>query len=78
MDFYKISGSVFIIMSGLIYTLERGFSLLSTIMVRAGFDSGGMTGEVPRVEVNGFLDNILAPLFLILGLSLVIYGFKRK
>ncbi len=78
MNFYKILGSIFIIMSGLIYTLERGFFLLSTSIIRAGFDFGRMTGEVPQVEVNGFLDNIYAPLFLILGLLLVVYGFKGK
>ncbi|QDQ02375.1 hypothetical protein FOH38_18900 [Lysinibacillus fusiformis] len=75
---YKVLGVVLIIISGLIYSLERGFSMLSTSMIRAGFFSGGMTGEVPEVEVNTFFSNFYVPLFLIVGLMLVIYGFLKK
>ena len=78
MNFYKITGIVFIIMSGLIYTLERGFSLLSTSLVKAGFFSGTMTGGVPEIETSGFLENWFVPLFLILGIMFLIYGFKKK
>ncbi|KIY23764.1 MULTISPECIES: hypothetical protein [Mesobacillus] len=78
MNFYKILGIVLIIISGLIYTLERGFTVLSTSIVRAGFYSGRMTGEVPNVEASGILDNFYVPLFLAFGVLLIIYWFKRK
>jgi len=78
MNFFRISGIVLIIMSGLLYTLERGFSLISTSLVRAGFYSGTMSGEVPQVDVNGFFDNVFVPLFLFTGVVLAIYGFTKK
>lgn len=74
---YKITGIVFIVMAGFIYTLERGFSLLSTSVVRAGFFAGQMTGEVPDVETGGFFDNLFVPAFLILGIIFIIYGFSK-
>ena len=78
MKFYKIIGFVFIFMSGLVYTLEKGFSLLSTSIVLAGFYSGEMGGEVPEVEANGFFDNLYVPAFLILGLIFLIYGLSKS
>lgn len=78
MNFYKTTGFVFIIMSGLIYTLERGFSLISTSVIKAGFFSGTMTGEIPEVEVSGFFNNLFVPLFLTVGVALIIYGVKKK
>ena len=69
----KITGFVFIIISGLIYTLERGFSLISTSIIQAGFFSGAMTGEVP--EVSAFSLNLFIPIFLIIGAALII---KKK
>ena len=78
MRFHKILGAVFIIISALIYSLERGFSMLSTSLIRAGFFSGGMTGEVPQVEVHTLFSNFFVPLFLIIGSIFVIYGFMKK
>ena len=78
MNFYKVTGIVFLIMSGLMYTLERGFSLISTSIVKAGFYAGTMTGEIPNVEASGFLTNLFVPLFLIIGAVLVIYDFKKE
>lgn len=74
---YKITGIVFIAMAGFLYTLERGFSLLSTSVIQAGFFSGQMNGEVPEVEVNGFFANLFVPVFLILGIIFLIYGFSK-
>ena len=78
MNFYKTTGCIFIIMSGLIYTFERGFSLLSTSIIKAGFFSGTMTGEVPEVEASGFFNNLFVPVFLTIGVTLMIYGIKKK
>ena len=77
MKSYKVTGIVFIITAGFIYTLERGFSLLSTSMVKAGFFSGEMTGGVPDVETSGFFDNLFVPAFLIFGIIFLIYGFSK-
>jgi hypothetical protein len=75
---FKKYGIFFIIASGIIYSLERGFSMLSSSIIRAGFFSGGMNGEVPEVAINGFFSNFYVPLFFTIGLILVIYGFKKK
>lgn len=78
MKLYQVLGAIFIIMSGFIYSVERGFSMLSTSLIRAGFFSGRMTGEVPEVSINGFFDNFYVPLFFIVGLILVIFGVIKK
>lgn len=74
---YKITGIVFIAMAGFIYTLERGFSLLSTSIIQAGFFSGQISSEVPGVETNCFNANLFVPAFLILGIIFLIYGFSK-
>ncbi|MCF6137709.1 hypothetical protein [Pseudalkalibacillus berkeleyi] len=78
MNFYKITGLLLAIMSGLIYTLERGVSLISSSLIKAGFFSGRMTGEVPEVEASGFFSNLFVPLFFFTGLALIIYSIKKK
>lgn len=78
MELHKVLGAVLIIISGLIYSLERGFSMLSTSLIKAGFFSGRMSGGVPEVEVNTLFSNFYVPLFFIVGLILVIYGFMKK
>ncbi|WP_163970345.1 hypothetical protein [Oceanobacillus halotolerans] len=78
MDFYKVTGIIFIIMSGFLYTLENGFSILATSIVRAGFYAGTMTGGVPEVEGSGLFDNTFVPLFLIIGLVCFSYGYKKS
>jgi hypothetical protein len=71
-------GIFFIIASGFIFSIERGFSMLSSSIIRAGFFSGGMNGEVPEVTINGFFSNFYVPLFFTIGFILVIYGFLKK
>ncbi len=78
MNFYRITGFVLVIMSGLIYTLERGFSLISSSLIKAGFLSGRMTGAIPEVEASGFFSNLFVPFFLFSGVALIIYGIKNK
>lgn len=73
--FGALIGAIFIVMSGLIYTIERGFTILSTNIVKSGFYSGGMTGEVPEVETNNMFDNLYVPGFLLIGILLLIYSF---
>lgn len=71
-------GLIFIMMAGFLYTLERCFSLLSTSLVKAGFFSGQMTGEVPQVEFSGFFSNIFVTVFLITGVILIILGYMKN
>ena len=78
MDFYKIVGIVLIMMSGVIYTLGRGFSMVSTSIVKAGFEAGRMSGVVPDVTTNGFFSNWFVPLFFVLGVLSLLYGFNRS
>lgn len=75
---YKLLGALFIMISGLIYSLERGFSMISTSLIMAGFYSGKMSGEVPEVEIHTLFDNFYVPLFFIVGLILIVYGFLKK
>ncbi|PID21621.1 hypothetical protein CSV61_07915 [Sporosarcina sp. P3] len=77
MNSFKILGLVFIVTSGFIYTLEKGFSMLSSSIVQAGFYSGGMTGEVPEIEVSGFFENLYVVPLLVLGILILLVGFVR-
>jgi len=63
-------------MSGFTYTLEKGFYLLSTSTIKAGFLSGENTGEVPEVETIGFFNNLFVPVFLVMGI--IFYGFSKS
>lgn len=73
----KIIGVVFISMAGLIYSLERGFSFLSTSTEKAGALAGNATGEIPNININGFFDNMFVPIFLIVGIIFLTYGFNK-
>ncbi|KAB2329584.1 hypothetical protein F7731_22345 [Cytobacillus depressus] len=73
---YKVIG-LFLLSSGFIYSLERISSLISTSIIKAGFFSGQMTGEVPQVTTANFLDNLFVPLLFFISLVLLILGFKK-
>ncbi|NEU29237.1 hypothetical protein GN156_00365 [bacterium LRH843] len=74
----KVLGVVFIMVSAFIHTIERAFSMVSSSIVLSGFFSGNNTGEVPQIEVNGFFGNFYVPLFLVMGIVLLIYGFIKE
>ena len=78
MKISKVMGFVFILMSGFIYTLEKGFNLLATSTVKGGFMAGENTGEVPEIETIGYFDNLFVPVFMVLGIILLIYSFRKK
>ncbi|MCR8656956.1 hypothetical protein [Paenibacillus endoradicis] len=75
--YYKVLGLVFLLSSGFIYSLERISSSISTSLVKAGFSAGQMTGAVPEVATAGFFDNLFVPLFFLIGLVSLGYGFKK-
>lgn len=74
----RIIGVAFLIMAGLIYTIERGFTMLSTSIVQAGFFAGNMSGEVPDIKMSSFTDNLFVPLFFVLGIITLVYSFLKK
>jgi len=78
MKISRVMGFVFIIMAGLIYTLEKGFYLLATSTVKGGFEAGDNTGVVPEIETIGFFENLFVPVFIVLGVILLIYGFSKS
>jgi len=74
----RIIGVALLIMAGLIYTIERGFTMLSTSIVQAGFFAGNMSGEVPDIKMSSFTDNLFVPLFFVLGIITLVYNFLKK
>lgn len=74
----KVMGFIFLLASGLIYTLERIFTAFSTSTIQAGFFAGQMTGQVPEVEEAGLFDNYFVPFFLLIGLCLLVYGITKR
>jgi len=74
----RIIGVALLIMAGLIYTIERGFTMLSTSIVQAGFFAGNMSGEVPDIKMSSFTDNLFVPLFFVLGIITLVYSFLKK
>jgi len=74
----RIIGVALLIMAGLIYTIERGFTMLSTSIVQAGFFAGKMSGEVPDIKMSSFTDNLFVPLFFVLGIITLVYSFLKK
>lgn len=78
MSILRIIGVAFLIMAGLIYTIERGFTMLSTSIVQAGFFAGRISGEIPEIKISSFTDNLFVPLFFVLGIITLVYSFLKK
>ncbi|SYX86039.1 conserved protein of unknown function [Paenibacillus alvei] len=59
--------------------VERAASQIAGYLELSGFLAGGKTGNVPIPKTAGFFDNLFIPLFLIIGIVLLILGrYKRK
>ncbi|TCZ74037.1 hypothetical protein E0485_20395 [Paenibacillus albiflavus] len=76
--FIIIMGIVFIIASGVIYTLERMAATIAGSIELAGFYTAHISGTVPSTVMPGFGDNIVVPAFLIIGLAFFAYASLRK
>jgi hypothetical protein len=75
-NFYKILGTLFMIISGLIYTAERIIENLSVSIITAGYASHGtITDKTPHYP--GFFDNFFVWFFFFLGFLLLAYGFPK-
>jgi hypothetical protein len=75
---YKILGTVLMIFSGLIFTLERCIANISNSLIVAGFASHGTTTELKLVEYPKFTDNFFVLFFLIIGILIFAYGLIKK
>ncbi|MFD0716672.1 hypothetical protein [Paenibacillus sp. GCM10027626] len=71
-------GAIFIMLSGLLYTIERAATNIASHEIIAGFLAGNGTGAVPEPKTAEFTDNFFVPLFAIIGIALIIYSGRRK
>jgi len=74
---YGIIGACFILLSAILYTLERITAKISASIVAAGFASHGI-GADPAPKYPEFFDNFFVAFFLIGGLALLAYDSLRK
>lgn len=75
--FYEITGIIFVISSGVLYTLEHCANWIANGLSAQGlasFSGNGSLGE-PWVDVT---DNAFVISFLIIGIVLFLYGWFRK
>ncbi len=73
---YKILGTIFMIGSSLIYTIERAITRISASIVAAGHASHGTVTNFDLIYP-GFFDNFFVWFFLFIGFLLLAYGFPK-
>lgn len=75
---YKVLGAIFMISSGLIYTIERCVANISSSLIVSGYTSHGthVTGYKP--EYPSITDNFFVLFLLILGILIFAYGLIKK
>ncbi len=75
-NLYKIIGAIFISLSGLFFTAERIAERVSVAIVDAGSAShdGSTFGGI---YYPNFFDNFFVWFFLLIGLFLFYYGFRK-
>ncbi|OAB43727.1 hypothetical protein [Paenibacillus glacialis] len=74
---YKILGTIFMIVSGGLYTIERIVEKLSASIVAAGYASHG-AGIDRTPYYSGFFDNFFVWFFFFLGFLLLAFGFPKR
>lgn len=71
---YYVLGTVFIIASGFLYSFERFISYYEWIgILNANIDMYSATPHLP-----GILTNIFIPVFIIIGVVLIVKGYKES
>jgi hypothetical protein len=76
-NIYKILGTIFLIISAVIYTSERVIEKISVSLVNAGFAShGSSVNNEPNYP--GFFGNFFVWFFFFLGFLLLAYGFPNN
>ncbi|MGM0884048.1 MAG: hypothetical protein ACQEXQ_23805 [Bacillota bacterium] len=76
-NFYKILGTILMVISGLIYSLERITARISSSIIEAGHASYGRSAEI-GTDYPGFFDNFFVWFFLFIGFLLLAYGFPKS
>lgn len=76
-DFYKILGSVFMLMSGILYTIERVVTTITSSKVHAEYVAQGIYKKF-EPEYPIFFDNFFVVFFLLVGFVILAYGFPKK
>jgi hypothetical protein len=73
---YYFLGSIFIITSGFLYTIERGIAYYSWI---GQMMSASHTGSFPNnPKLPNLLTNIYIPVFIIIGVVFIYLGYRKK
>lgn len=74
---YQISGIVFIIISGLMYTLERCANWIANGLSALGLAVHAGNGSLnpPWVGIN---NNIFVIIFIVIGVGMFFYGSQKK
>lgn len=73
---YYILSAVFMIMSGILYTIERGiayFTWVGQMIASSHTESCPINPQMP-----GLLSNLYIPIFVIISLILCILGYRKK
>jgi hypothetical protein len=73
---YYVLGTIFIIVSGFLYTIERGIAYYSWIGQRISASQVGSFSSNP--ELPGLLSNIYIPVFVIIGVIFYALGYKKR
>ncbi|CAG7659002.1 hypothetical protein ACFQI7_36805 [Paenibacillus allorhizosphaerae] len=74
---FQIAGIIFIIIAGILYTLERCANWIANGLSAQGLavHSGNGSLGVPWVSVN---DNVFVTTFVVVGIVMFLYGFLKK
>lgn len=73
---YYVLGTIFIVVSGFIYTIERGIAYYSWIGQRMSASQIGSSTTSPQLP--GLLTNIYIPAFVIVGVIFYVKGYMEK
>ncbi len=73
-----VIGAAFILMSGILYTLELISNYVPENIKWAGLYAGDFFGEVPSPYLHGFVNNIYVPAFLLTGIAIIANASLRK
>ncbi len=71
---FYVLGAIFIIVSGVIYTIERGMAYYTWIGQMTSHTGGYPTNP----QMPGLLTNVYIPIFIIIGLVFYILGYRKK
>lgn len=74
---YEIIGTIFVILSGVLYTLERCANWIASGLSTNGLAAYAGNGSLSKPWVD-LKDNVLVIPFLVIGIIVFLYGFVRN